>query len=55
MEFQLKLQLGACCDQSLAGVVAGVLLKVLDEAGGQILSHGLPLLGITIGVSVIKL
>ena len=49
-----KLQLGACGDQSLALVVAGVLLKVLDEAGGQILSLLLPDGSIGVGVSGIQ-
>ena len=50
----LKLQLGACCDQSLTLVVAGVLLKVLDEAGGQILGLGLPLGSVCVGVAGIQ-
>ena len=50
----MELQLGTSGDQSLALVVAGVLLKVLDEASSQILSLGLPLLGVAVGVSGIQ-
>ena len=45
------LQLGASGDQSLALVVAGVLLEVLDEAGGQILGLLLPDGSVGVGVA----
>ena len=50
----LKLQLGTCGDQGLACVVAGVLHEVLHEAAGQILSLGLPLSNICVGVAGIQ-
>ena len=48
------LRLGASGDQSLAGVVGGVLGEVLYEAGGQILGLGVPLGGVSVGVAGIQ-
>ena len=50
----MGLQLGASGDQGLARVVAGVLHKVLDEAGRQILRLGLPLGSIGVGVARVE-
>ena len=50
----IKLQLRTSSNQSLAGVVAGVLDEVLDEAASQILSLGLPLGDISVGVTGIQ-
>ena len=50
----VKLQLGASFDQSLAGFVAGVLDEVLDETASQVLSLAVPLGNICIGVTGIQ-
>ena len=50
----LSLQLGACLDQSLALVVAGVLDKVLLEASCQILCLLFPNGSVSVGVSGIQ-
>ena len=49
-----RLQLGASLNQSLAFFVAGVLGKVLDETSSQILSLGLPLGSVGIGIAGIQ-
>ena len=49
-----SVHLGTGGDQGLAGLVAGVLGKVLDEAGGQVLGLLVPLSGIGIGVPGIQ-
>ena len=50
----LQLQLGTCCDQSLALVVAGVLDKVLLETSCQILCLCVPFGSVSVGVSGIQ-
>ena len=52
--FVIKLQLGACSDQSLALVIAGVLNKVSLEASSQILCLLFPDSCISVGVSGIQ-
>ena len=51
---QIRIQLRACGDQSLAGFVGLVLDEVLDEAAGQILGLLLPDSGIGVGVPGIQ-
>ena len=48
------LQLRACGDQSLAGLVAFVLGEVLDEAGSEVLGLDVPLGSVGVGVARVE-
>ena len=48
------LQLRACGDQSLAGLVAFVLDEVLDEAGSEVLGLDVPLGSVGVGVARVE-
>ena len=49
-KWRKSVDLGAGGNQSLAGVVAGVLYEVLYEAASQVLGLGVPLGGVGVGV-----
>ena len=49
-----ELQLRTSSNQSLTSIIASVLAKVLDEAASEILSLGLPLSSISIGIAWIQ-